>query len=303
MSFESTAITVEYGQDWNTTLNLTGAYKCQYQSCGHVISVFEQGSPTTLTPSALPVYSADRIDFSNYNLPSPLPVGKHVLTAQFKRFQLTGHTSTPLTVTVTPTSLQSAVRMVADPSNTSNAVISATLSGKFVNFITQQREGYSFPAGTWQVDVKDAASKSVFTKSVTQPVKGDPYLSVYWANEPPGGGTYTATASFTPDAAGASNFMISSAQASTLTVAAPPPTATPEPTATPVASGSTVATGPSVPAWVLVVAGLLGLILVLTLMLLSISLNRSVTRRASPPADSGSLNRESGSLNREEESN
>jgi hypothetical protein len=282
IKFVKTSITVEYGQDWHTDLRLTGAYRCQYLSCAHVISIVEEGNPTPLTTSPLPMYSADSSSLGGSSLPTPLAVGKHTLSGLFKRYDVTGRSSVPLTVTVTPTSLTSAVRIVPDPNHVGNAVISATLSGKYIQALLQQRPGEVFPAGTWQVAVTDTAGKKLFTKTVDQKAGGEPFLSVYWNSEPAGGGSWSATAAFTPDSASAGNFTITPAKPSTITVLDSSPLVVSSPTPAPIASGTTLATGPSLPTWLLVIGGIIVVILVIALMLLSVALRRSVSRSAEP---------------------
>jgi hypothetical protein len=280
IKFTKSALTVEYGQYWSAQMNVAKAYPCQYKSCAHVISIFNAGDSTPLTTEPIGVWSETTSAVSAFDLSRPLPVGKYSLTAAFKRYALTGGSAVPLAVTVTPTSLSTAVRVTNDRNHPTNAVISATLSGKYLEAISGEIGGAVFPAGSWHVTVKNSAGDEIFTKTSDQKAGGDPFTSVYWPGVPPGG-DFTASASFTPSAASAANFTIVAAKDATYTGPAAPNTGpTPTSTPTPIPNQAATQAGSTVPVWSLGVAGIIAIVLVIALMLLSAALRRSVSAAA-----------------------
>ena len=146
--------------------------------------------------------------------------------------------------------------MATDPQNSRNAVISTSLSGPFIDEINNGDDTWTVPAGAWHVAITDAGGATAFSKDVTTAAGPTSFLNLYWQNVPPGG-SYTASAKFTPSGSAAANFAITPAAGVTYTTPAKP-TATPTPGPTD-APAETSLTGAAVPLWLLILLGLIGL--------------------------------------------
>ena len=164
--------------------------------------------------------------------------------------------SAPMTLKISAAVLTTNLTVATDPQNSRNAVISTSLSGPFIDEINNGDDTWVVPAGAWHVAITDAGGATAFSKDVTTAAGTTSFLNLYWQNVPPGG-SYTASAKFTPSGSAAANFAITPAAGVTYTTPAKP-TATPTPGPTD-APAETSLTGAAVPLWLLILLGLIGL--------------------------------------------
>jgi hypothetical protein len=171
----------------------------------------------------------------------------------------------PVTLVVRPAALALEVRVVPDPSNPRNAIVSTRFTGDDVQNLLDQYTAPGTPEGTMTVELRDADGQVVQTFTAERDADDRVFASsFYWQDVP--AGEYTATAAFALTGGGAANFDISDAAPAAFTAAGPQPgstsTATPAPSAP-----ATANVGPTVPLWApialgVVAAGLIALIVV-----------------------------------------
>lgn len=215
---DPTSASIEYGQSWSFPLrgdymtqwflsnpeNHPGALEISGAPVGYKPGVFIQGSG-----------AATGALYSNYDT-RPLNAGTYSFTitvdAMYFDAHYLGATPTPAVLTITPAKLGTEVRVVPDPSNPANAIISARLTGRFVEeHSSSEFEGSPLsPAGSWSITLTDSTGAKALERTVDR-VAGDDTLatSIYWDEAEPGE-QYTASATFTPSATPA-NFEVTPA--------------------------------------------------------------------------------------------
>jgi hypothetical protein len=282
-------VTIEYGQEWSTSLRVSNAYPCNYGRCEHVISIFNEGDANPMTTSPIGVYSQNSAYLSNYDLPAQLDVGTYTMSAVFKRFNLGGKSEAPFLLTITPAPISTTVAVTTDENRPSNAVISANLDGSAIDVIASGINRFALPAGEWHLRVTEADGKTAFEKSVAQKAGGSPFISLYWQGVP-AGTDFTATAEFTPESKSAANFEISPATdapySSPIASGSGLPAASDAPTGPP---SDAVAAGPTVPAWALGAGGLIALGALVAITSLAIGIRRARSRPVAESVREGEL--------------
>jgi hypothetical protein len=154
--------------------------------------------------------------------------------------------------------------------------------GKFVDQLSgEDSNGYPLPAGTWHLVVTDAGGKTLLDKQSQQPANGDPYFVYYWPDVP-AGETMSAVTTFTPTAASAGNFTMTSQKFSYASApAAGSPADSPrQPTPHPA-----VAASDGVPAWIY--AAVLAVALILAAIVIVLLVRRKPSTRPSAKASTG----------------
>jgi hypothetical protein len=201
----------EYGQGWTLNGAVSGDLGGNYP----VTLVVTSGSTTASFDS---YFSDNQISFGSYSAPAlqGLDAGTHSISVTFGSalpFIGTPKSSTPAVVTITPAAISTTTTIVPDPNNSSNAIITSQLSGKFIdqlpNCQCEGENGYLLPAGTWNLTVTDSQGKTVLTKSFDQPPNGLPTFVNYWASVPTGE-NFTAQSTFAVSGSAKSNFNLSS---------------------------------------------------------------------------------------------
>ena len=251
-----TSLTIEYGESWYFELSRTLAAPCD---CTSTITLLDGTSGKSL--GAMPAseggeYTARIPLYSQvFNL-APRGVGVHTFNAQYQQGgdsqAIKARTDSPARLTVTPAKLSTQFSVTPDPSNPSNVILNAALTGRFVTELDYYRDPTSatMPAGTWTFTATDDTGKVAYESKVVQDAGTQAAVSKYWLTPAPGV-EYIVEASFTPDAAAAANFAISAPENVTLTV---PKTTDESAPAVPAPSDESkqevgAPAGPSVPAW------------------------------------------------------
>jgi hypothetical protein len=259
-TFDSTSLTIEYGQGWYLQATARAADSPEmWQATAGTVA----GAPSGYAP----IWSSFEVDSTTviaYLAPAdgarPLPAGTYSGTLELKINAGAGPdtaTTPPATLTVTPAALGIDLKVGSDPSNPANAIVSARLTGDFAdNYIpsSEPTAGLS-PAGTWTISISDADGEVAHEFTANRSA-GDDVLGVssYWSDVPPG--VYTARATFTLSGESAENFTVT--QPSPLTFSpTPQPGATSTATAAPPAPPAAPDSGLTLPGWIPIAAGIL----------------------------------------------
>jgi hypothetical protein len=259
VAFNPTEYTYEYGAYW--------FLEAHSPEGGLAFNEFTSEATMTGTPSgytpATGAYHPDGLTTNAWVAPSttarPLPVGSYTATVTIRAFGGAGEptsTPTPATLTITPAALGITLQVIADPSNPSNAILSARFTGGFVDtfFTTDDPLAPLTPAGTWRILVRDADGETAHEFTVARTDTDDVLaVSDYWSDVPPG--DYTAQAAFTPTGASADNFTFTDATPVAYSAEAPPGSGSTAPPAPPAPPASEDA-GMTLPLWIPIVAGI-----------------------------------------------
>jgi hypothetical protein len=201
----------EYGQGWALVGTVSGDLGGSYD-----VSLIVTSGSTTATFDSTD--TDNQIYISDGSAPAlqALGVGTHSISVKFAAplpFIGVPQSTTPATVTITPAAISTTTTIAPDPNNSSNAIITSQLSGKYIdqlpNCQCDGENGYLLPAGTWNLNVTDSQGKTVLTKSYDQPANGLPAFVNYWSNVPTGE-TFTAQSTFTVAGSAKSNFTLTS---------------------------------------------------------------------------------------------
>ena len=144
----------------------------------------------------------------------PLEVGTYAITVVIDTVTEAGRTwhadnPAPGRLTVTPAKLAVVTSVHADSSNRDAIVVTADLTGQFVDTFFQGSGPVAATLeGTWQISIADSAGEVVAERSLDG-VTGDGVLatSLYWPGAEPET-AYVATASFTPSSADRAEFSV-----------------------------------------------------------------------------------------------
>ncbi len=202
----------EYGQGWGFQGTVNGIVSCEYQ-CPPDLVVTVDGVTKDLGPNQVygsKFYVTDQ-DFQPANV---FGIGQHTLSAKLIGGpEVQAQSNTPATFTVTKTAIVATTTIAPDPNNSGNAIITAQLSGKYIeqlpNCQCEGQNGYLMPAGTWTTTVTDPHDKTVFTKQLDLAANGPPTFVNYWPSAPPGE-TFTAESVFTVTDGTKSDFAVTS---------------------------------------------------------------------------------------------
>jgi hypothetical protein len=222
-------------------------------------------------------------------LDKALDVGTHLVSMRLQNGgTLVAKSDAPFHLVIGPTAISTTTLITPDPNNASNAIVTAELSGNFIdslpNCYCESENGTLLPAGTWKITVTESDGTVAFRREQSVAAGklkknysvsgGAPHYVAYWSELPPGE-NLIATSSFTPDASHAKDFTRKSTPFS-YTSAAKAPGATP--TATPNAAPAATSQAGGLPFWAL----LAGLLLALILLILDVVLLILRSRRNSP---------------------
>ena len=288
---EPDALSVEYGEQWSFKATLTEAWMLANP---WTVSVDFHGGPSgyhpefytdeshysLISPSSLGVGV-----YTPYNQPA-LTVGNYTMDVTVTGFYGTAYTTAaPASLSVTRAALGIDLRVLADPSNSDAAIVTAAFTGRFVDeYQSSSFDGSALsPAGEWHITLKDEDGAVAFERNLERSA-GDDILatSFYWTGAEPDK-QYKATAEFVPVGASATNFTVSSATSFTYTAPAsqrpvPTSTATAKPAANLPASSDF-----GLPLWALILIILLTAGLGALVTVLSVRLSKTLTAPARGP--------------------
>jgi hypothetical protein len=263
----------EYGEWWYFQATTEAAYTVTGPWSG---SAFIEGAPADSVVSSTYEVHADCRGHLTATPGStrPLGVGEYALTGEYVTVNRTEvyPTDAPARLIIEPAAIGIQARIVADPSNPRNAVVTAAFTGPFVQLFTEAWGSTAYPSapitpeGTWHIRIVDASGDLAHEISVARAATDD-VLAVtgYWAD--PAAGEYTVTASFSTSGESAQNFSVADSEPFAFTATGPPPgvepTASPAPTIAPAASDRSETVPLLVPLLAgVLTAGLLALVIV-----------------------------------------
>lgn len=198
---------VQYGQNWEVSGTITPESSPDY-----AYGTLTVTTGTTTKNLGARLYNGT-FGFSDGDFDPMFGVGTHSFSAVFSGGSATASSATPAVVTITPAPILATTTIVPDPSNSLNAIVTAQLSGEFIDQLPncgcEGENGYLLPAGTWNLTITDSGGKTVFSKQLAQPSNGLPTFVNYWQNVPKGD-TFSAQSTFTVSGAAASNFTFTS---------------------------------------------------------------------------------------------
>lgn len=218
VAFTTPSQTLEYGQHWSFQLTADSIFNWVYQTDGSTIT--STGTPSGFAP-VLAVYltgsgNAEGYLQAPYEKP-PLGAGTYTFTVKGAyddgSTNYTWQTTPSASLTIEKAKLGIELRVLADPSNSDNAIVSARFTGRFVDeYSSSFYLGAAIsPAGSWRITIKDSEGATALEKTIDR-TAGDDVLATtfYWTDAEPGE-QYTATAEFTPTGDSASNFAVTPA--------------------------------------------------------------------------------------------
>jgi hypothetical protein len=212
ITFTPATQSVHYGDYWNVQGAVPVGTWCAAVPCTNVTMTFTSGSITRTFPN-IGIYN-QQFNFGNSDLMplTDLGVGTHSFNLSFTDDSGTVTSATPAKITITPAALLSSTTIVEDPNNTANAIVTAQLSGSFIDELPtcycEDQGLYSLPAGTWNTTVTNSSDTVVLKKQQQQASGGNPFFVTYWPDVP-AGESFSADSTFTVAAAASSNYALS----------------------------------------------------------------------------------------------
>jgi hypothetical protein len=199
IAFQTTGpVQVDFGGDWVIVMTVDAQYDDQVDRLGDsdgTVDVYLSGIGGAYA-SALPIQADGTVYFSQSLSQPLLAAGEYQVTAIYVPppggYFATSQTAAPITLTVTALGLTPKVEVSTDPGVSEFPVITASLSGAYVD------AAGGAPAGTWQFVVNDASGESVYTVDVPT-VQGstDPTRTEVVAKLEKGA-QYSVVSTFTP---------------------------------------------------------------------------------------------------------
>lgn len=200
IAFETAGpVSVNFGDDWYLRLSVTSTYEegptLRLLPADGTVDVYVSGIGGTFA-AGLPI-EPDGLVYVAQPLNQPLlPAGEYEFSAIYNPapggYYGTSQTATPLKFTVTALSVNPKVEVVNDAAVSERPVITASLSGSYVD----EREGA--PAGTWRFVVTSADDQPVFDEEFAQAEGSTEPLRVEIDSKLAKGASYTVVSSFTP---------------------------------------------------------------------------------------------------------
>jgi hypothetical protein len=159
--FGESSQTVDFGSDWYEMLTVTSEGRTLDGPDG-TVDVYADGATTPFV-GGITLYRGGTAYLTPRITGVPLAAGTHTLTAIFRPASgtslVSSQTATPLSIIVTPLRLTATAKL--DP-DAVRPTVRLALSGPYVAALTT-------PTGRWTVVAADAAGRSVFRATVSQP--------------------------------------------------------------------------------------------------------------------------------------
>lgn len=281
---EPDSASVEYGAYW--------AFTARSADTTSNVDVTIEGAPASYEPGIYSYYTGGpewaSVTSVYPGVSRPLTPGSYTVKVDVEDTFTPGIGSATAALTISRASLGIDLRVLADSSNPTAAIVTARFTGQFVDqYQSSTFEGAALsPGGEWHIVLKDQDDEIAVERNFER-VAGDDLLatSFYWAGAKPDT-EYSATAEFVPTGASATNFDIASATTFTYTALDDPrPVPSSSATAKPT-EDLPEASGFGLPLWALI----LGIVLIVGLgalvSILSIRLNK---RPAAPSTGAATL--------------
>ena len=192
-------VSVAFGEEWQLTLSVTSSYDegptLRLLPSDGTVDVYFSGIGGAFA-SGLAIQPDGLVYVSQPAGQPLLPAGEYDVSAIYNPasggYYDTSQTATPLKFTVTALAVTPKVEVIYDVAVSERPVITASLSGSYV-----QSTGGA-PAGTWHFIVTDADGQPVFDENIAQAQGSTEPLRVEVDAKLAKGGSYAVASSFTP---------------------------------------------------------------------------------------------------------
>ena len=200
IQFETSGpVSVDFGAQWQLTLSVTSSYEegptLRLLPADGTVDVYFSGIGGAFA-SGLAIQPDGLVYVSQPDSAPLLPAGEYEVSAIYNPaaggYYDTSQTATPLKFTVTALAVAPAVQVVNDAAVSERPVITASLSGSYI-----EKTGGA-PAGTWHFIVTDADGQPVFDENVAQSEGSTEPVRIEIDSKLTKGDSYTVTSSFTP---------------------------------------------------------------------------------------------------------
>lgn len=211
-----TAVAAPFASDWNVVVAVSVQYDDgtprRLDTTDGTVDVYASGISGAFA-TALPI-QPDGLVYIAQPIDQPLlAAGSYQLTAIFNPAQGTdfasSQTAVPATLDIAPFAITPLVTVSDDASVSAHPVISASLTGEYL-----EATGGA-PAGTWSFSVTSEGDTEVFSARVAQEMGGTSPVRVEVTSKLASGSTYTVTSSFTPVSELADGIVVSEVKSST----------------------------------------------------------------------------------------
>ena len=201
IQFETSGpVSVDFGAQWQLTLSVTSSYEegptLRLLPADGTVDVYFSGIGGAFA-SGLAIQPDGLVYVSQPDSAPLLPAGEYEVSAIYNPaaggYYDTSQTATPLKFTVTALAVAPAVQVVNDAAVSERPVITASLSGSYI-----EKTGGA-PAGTWHFIVTDADGQPVFDENVAQSEGSTEPVRIEIDSKLTKGDSYTVTSSFTDD--------------------------------------------------------------------------------------------------------
>ena len=200
VAFETASpVAIGFSENWSITLRVEATFTdgptTRLRSTDGTVDVYFSGIGGAFA-AGLPIQPDGLVYVSQPTDQPLLPAGEYQVSALFNPspggYYQSGQTATPLTFTVTDLEVIADVEVVTDAAVSELSVITASLSGPYVD------EHGGAPAGTWHFIVSDVDGIAVFDTEVAQTHGSTDPVRVEIATPLRKGGQYLLQSTFIP---------------------------------------------------------------------------------------------------------
>lgn len=200
IQFETTGpVSVEFGAEWQLALSVTSTYDegptLRLLPADGTVDVYFSGIGGAFA-SGLAIQPDGLVYVSQPDSAPLLPAGEYEVSAIYNPapggYYDTSQTATPLKFTVTALAVNPVVQVVNDAAVSERPVITASLSGSYID-----KTGGA-PAGTWHFVVTDSDGQPVFDENVAQSQGATEPVRIEIDSKLAKGTSYSVASSFTP---------------------------------------------------------------------------------------------------------
>lgn len=192
-------VTVAYGEDWFLRLSVASNYEegpsLRLGPNDGTVDVYLSGVGGTFA-AGLPIQPDGLVYVSQPSGQPLLAAGDYEVTAIYNPapggYYDTSQTATPLLLTVTPLEVVPMVEVVNDAAVSERPVITASLSGSYIDATG------GAPAGTWHFVVTNSDDKPVFDENFALPQGATEPLRIEITSNLKKGESYSVTSAFSP---------------------------------------------------------------------------------------------------------
>lgn len=291
LTFDQATISTTYGEFWTLRATAVRTYSVVGPWTG-TATISGPGSPLIVpvssrdapgTTTYIDIYQNTLLDVGTYTFSASAssPIGGSVSS------------TSPATLTVTPSTLGVDVIVASDPGAPGNAIVSARLTGEITGGFSPTVSPYApqAPAGTWHISVIDSEGKPVVDYESERAAGGANIATSFYWTDPEPAKQYTATATFTASGPTGAYYTVTPSHTFAFTASAstrptPTSTATPTPPTDDVHNTAEQQGLIALPLWSLIAAGALiaGFVALVAVLSVRLALRRNTGESTAPEA-------------------